>query len=397
MDNAHLYAEAQREIASRERIEATLRETDRRKDEFLAVLAHELRNPLAPIRQAAAISRAAGATDAQKRWSHDVISRQVQHMALLLDDLLDVSRITRGSLELRTQMTELSSIIDAAVETSRPILEGKDHSLAIEVPPAPVWLSADPLRIAQVLSNLLTNAGKYTDPHGEIRLQALVIGDRLRVSVADNGIGIPREALGEVFRMFSQVKTAQDRSDGGLGIGLALSRGLVELHGGTLSATSAGVGRGSEFVVDLPLLPQASLPAGAEAQAPRPAGTPRRVLIADDNVDAAETLAMCLRLEGHSVAVVNDGDAALREFAATLPDAVLLDIGMPGIDGYEVARRIRAQFPQSAVTLIAITGWGQDSDRAQALACGFNDHFTKPVAPERVLALLRDSTGTPGA
>ncbi|HTF44164.1 MAG TPA: ATP-binding protein, partial [Terriglobales bacterium] len=240
-----LYGTAQKELTSRERAEASLREVDRRKDEFLATLAHELRNPLAPIRQASAISKAVTATAAQKRWSHEVIDRQVNHMGLLLDDLLDISRITRGTLTLRLQTTTLTSIIESAIETARPISEAKRHALKIEISDEPARFAADHLRLSQVLSNLLTNAAKYTDPGGEIWLRAMCDADTVTFSVTDNGIGIPPEALAEVFSMFSQVKSAQDRSEGGLGIGLALAKGLVQLHHGTLEVRSEGIGQGS--------------------------------------------------------------------------------------------------------------------------------------------------------
>ncbi len=389
IDNARLFEAAQREIASRERAEAALRETDRRKDEFLATLAHELRNPLAPIRQAALISKAPTATDAQKRWSHDVISRQVQHMSLLLDDLLDVSRITRGTLELRTQMTELAAIVDAAVETARPAVDAKRHVLEVDIPQTPVHFAADPLRIAQVLSNLLTNAAKYTDPEGRIRLSATASAQEVTIAVADTGIGIPADSIGEIFAMFSQVKSNQDRSEGGLGIGLALAKGLVELHGGNIQARSAGIGLGSEFLVRLPVRvsrsPQRDQAHGICATPP----TCLRVLIADDNRDAAESLATLLRMDGHAVTVAHDGPQALVAFAEVQPEVALLDIGMPGLSGYEVARRVRQGSLGRAVTLIAVTGWGQDRDKAQALAAGFNHHFTKPVDPELLGRLLR--------
>ena len=260
IDNARLYEAAQTEIRHRERAEAALRETDRRKDEFLATLAHELRNPLAPIRQAALISKSPAATDAQKRWSHEVINRQVRQMALLLDDLLDISRITRGTLELRTEMTDLATVVGAAVETARPAIDAKRHVLSIDLPSERVLFAADPLRVAQVLSNLLTNAAKYTDPGGQIRLRAASEAGTVTLSVADSGIGIPADALAEVFAMFSQVKSGQDRSEGGLGIGLALSKGLVALHGGTIEVKSAGVGQGSEFVVRIPMRNLAASP-----------------------------------------------------------------------------------------------------------------------------------------
>jgi PAS domain S-box-containing protein len=391
IDNARLYEAAQAQITRREQAEAALRETDRRKDEFLATLAHELRNPLAPIRQAALISKLATATEAQKRWSHDVISRQVQHMSLLLDDLLDVSRITRGTLQLRKQATELSSVVDAAVETARPTLDAKRHRLSIDIGREKSYFSADPMRIAQVLSNLLTNAAKYTDPEGSIRLLARRTADSVVVQVIDNGIGIAEDALPRIFQMFSQVSTTQDRSDGGLGIGLALAKGLIELHGGHIEATSSGLGRGSEFTVRLPI-GVVSAPSVTDTDIRPDKETPigRRVLIADDNRDSADSLAMLLRMEGHEVAVVHTGLDALAAVSKFDPDIALLDIGMPGLNGYEVAQKIRKAQPASNLRLIAVTGWGQHSDKARARASGFDHHFTKPVEPELLMQLLRD-------
>jgi PAS domain S-box-containing protein len=388
MDNARLYEAAQREIASRERAEAALRETDQRKDEFLATLAHELRNPLAPIRQATMISMSANASEAQKRWSHEVITRQVQHMSLLLDDLLDISRITRGTLELRTEMTDLATVVDAAVETSRPIIESKQHMLSIELPHQPVLFAADPLRLAQVLSNLLTNAAKYTDPRGTIRLRATADAQNIEIAVIDTGIGITREALSAVFTMFSQVKSTQDRSEGGLGIGLALSKGVVELHGGTIQAESAGPGRGSKFTVRVPRRIIATVAAETPPVVTASRAQKRRVLIADDNRDAAESLAMLLEMEGHAVTVVHDGRQALASIETSKPDVALLDIGMPEIDGYEVARRVRGDTRTRNLMLIAVTGWGQEADKARAAAAGFDLHFTKPVEPQGLIGLL---------
>jgi PAS domain S-box-containing protein len=377
-----------RDITRQKASEELMRETDKRKDEFLATLAHELRNPLAPIRQATLISQSPSATEAQKRWSHEVISRQVHHMALLLDDLLDISRITRGTLALRTEGTNLASIIEAAVETARPVIDAKRHAFTVEIPEEPVTFVADPLRLAQVLSNLLTNAAKYTDPEGRISLVATCDADHVTLRVTDNGIGIPPEAMGNLFGMFSQVKSSKDRSEGGLGIGLALARGLVELHGGTIEAHSAGTERGSEFVVRLPIRAH-------EARQPdrQPVATPakssrRRVLIADDNRDAADSLALLLQMEGHEVTVAHDGRQAIVAFEKVRPDAALLDIGMPGLNGYDIARMIRRSPHGQAVTLVAVTGWGQDHDKAQALQAGFNHHFTKPVEPEALTALL---------
>ncbi len=377
------------EIANRQRAEAALREADRRKDEFLATLAHELRNPLAPIRQAALISKAANATDAQKRWAHDVINRQVQHMSLLLDDLLDISRVTRGTLELRTEMTELAAVVDAAVETARPLIDSKRHRFTIDVPSEPVSLAADPLRLAQVLANLLTNAAKYTDPGGDIKLRATIDADNIEIAVSDTGIGISPDALSLVFAMFSQVPSTKDRSEGGLGIGLSLAKALVELHGGRIEAHSRGLGHGSEFTV---LLPRRRIREDRETPAAIASGVDvvrRRVLIADDNRDAAESLAMLLRMEGHDVTVVHDGRDALAAFDKLLPEVAILDIGMPQLDGFEVARQVRQHSLGRAVTLIAVTGWGQEKDKTQALAAGFNHHFTKPIAPEQISRMLR--------
>jgi len=308
-------------------------------------------------------------------------------MALLLDDLLDISRITRGTLELRTEMTSVAAVVEAALETARPAIDAKRHTLEISLPDNPIRLAADPLRLAQVLSNLLTNAAKYTDPEGRIRLRASRGATTLTISVADNGVGIPPGSLADIFTMFSQVKSGPDRSEGGLGIGLALAKGLVELHGGTIEARSEG--RGSEFIVRLPIRtldppepkdPAASTPKG---------GTRRRILVADDNRDAAESLALLLKLEGHDVTVVHDGREALAAFDALEPEVALLDIGMPELNGYEVAKIVRQRPSASSVTLIALTGWGQDNDKARALAAGFDHHFTKPVEPERLMDVLR--------
>ncbi|MDB6044996.1 MAG: Multi-sensor hybrid histidine kinase [Gammaproteobacteria bacterium] len=389
-DSERLYKAAQIEIANRESADAALRDADRRKDEFLATLAHELRNPLAPIRQAALVSKAPGATEAQKRWSHDVIDRQVQHMSLLLDDLLDISRVTRGRLALRMQATDLASVIEVAVETARPALDGKRHVLSVELPSEPVRFTADPLRVAQVLSNLLTNAAKYTDPEGQIRLTAACDSDDVVIRVADSGIGISAAALPRVFNMFSQVHSATDRSEGGLGIGLALARGLIDLHEGKLEASSAGLGCGSEFTVRLPRRPV--MEAQHDESNTRATSTEircYRILIADDNRDSAETLAALLRMDGHEVTTVHDGPVALSAFGELKPQVALLDIGMPGLTGYEVARKMRQAASGASLTLIAITGWGQDVDKERAVAAGFDHHLTKPVDPRRLADMLR--------
>ncbi|GAB3554011.1 hypothetical protein GCM10027343_41540 [Noviherbaspirillum agri] len=383
------------DVTERKQHEQSLQEADRRKDEFLATLAHELRNPLAPIRQAALVSKSPLATEEQKRWSHDVIERQVRHMSLLLDDLLDVSRITRGMLHLRKEPVELAAVIDAAVETARPLIDAKKHALKIELPPEPVRFEADPLRLAQVVGNLLTNAAKYTDPGGIIQLQGEAADGEVLIRVSDNGIGIRHEALTEIFQMFTQVRSTQDRSGGGLGIGLALAKGLIELHGGSVVASSAGPGQGSRFTVRLPMRIAATPGVPADIVVPPQFSRVRKILVADDNRDAAETLAEFLRLQGHEVRVAYDGDAALAEFARFLPDVALLDIGMPGLDGNEVARRIRGLTGGADAMLIAITGWGQDKDRRRALSAGFDHHLTKPIDLQRLNLLLLDETVGP--
>jgi signal transduction histidine kinase/CheY-like chemotaxis protein len=372
------------DITQRKNQERSLVEADRRKDEFLATLAHELRNPLAPIRQAAAIARSEQASDAQRRWAHDVIERQVQHMSLLLDDLLDVSRITHGTLQLRRRKTDLEAILSAAVETARPLIDARHHQLVKDVPDD-LHVFCDSLRLAQVLANLLTNAAKYTPPGGTIRVTAALAGGDLVMSVTDSGIGIAAEDLPRVFGMFAQVRAAEEHAAGGLGIGLALARGIVELHGGRIEAWSAGPGQGSRFTVTVPGASRGPLQRNERRVQSAPDGA---ALVADDNRDAAETLAIILRLEGHDVELAHDGAAALQSFAARRPDVALLDIGMPRADGYEVARRIRADPAGVDVKLIAITGWAQEADKARSRDAGFDHHLTKPIEPSLLIELL---------
>lgn len=373
------------DVSQRKRQELELVDADRRKDEFLATLAHELRNPLAPIRQAALVASKPAITEAQRQWCNDVIERQVQHMSLLLEDLLDVSRITRGSLQLRRQPASLSALIDNAVETARPLIERRKHRLNLDLPAQQVVLDVDPLRMSQVVSNLLNNSAKYTNAGGTIDVSAAVVNDALVLSVRDNGIGIANDDFGLLFKMFAQVKAAKDRSEGGLGIGLALTRGLVELHGGTIEASSAGPGKGSTFTIRIPNVVLSS-DLGRAASPPAKVALSRRILIADDNVDAAVSLAMLLRQDGHEVDVVHDGESAIAAFAAGKPDAALLDIGMPRLSGNEVAKRLRDI--DKSVLLIAITGWGQSADRDQSAAAGFDHHLTKPVDYQTLAKLL---------
>jgi signal transduction histidine kinase/ActR/RegA family two-component response regulator len=379
------------EIGVRESAEAALREADRRKDEFLATLAHELRNPLAPIRHAVKILEVPGATDQQRDWSREVIARQVQRMALLLDDLLDVSRITRGRLELRKDYVSLQALVAAAIEPARPLIEAKHHTLEVALPSESIELEVDPLRMSQALSNLLTNAAKYTDAGGSIRVSAALEAEGLAIRVQDNGIGLSAAAMPSLFEMFSQVDSVIDRAEGGLGIGLALVKGLLALHGGTVAASSGGVGRGSEFVIRLPrsTLVPGSLEKVAEA-ATRPAASgPRgKVLVVDDNRDAAETLALVLGMFGHELLVGHTGREAIELGSRERPDAIILDIGMPDMTGYETARRIRREAWGRKTFLLAITGWGQEDDKEAARAAGFDGHLTKPVDPDQVELLL---------
>jgi signal transduction histidine kinase len=377
------------DVTDQVRANAALEEANRRKDEFLATLAHELRNPLAPIRQAALVAKATPDA-ARKEWALNVIERQVGHMALLLDDLLDVSRISRGKLELRLARVDLKSVVDAAVETAWPLVEAKRHRLDVQLPPHPVQLEVDPVRLAQVLSNLLSNAAKYTDEGGSIVLAAEERGERLLLRVRDNGIGLTPEHLGEIFALFSQVDAADERSQGGLGIGLALSRGLVQLHGGDIVAHSQGLGRGSEFSVSLPLPPRGPVQASPTlaGAAARKSAQGRRVLIADDNADALMTMAALLEMEGYEVHTAADGQQALARAEALHPEVAILDIGMPHLNGHEVATRIRASAWGRGMRLIALTGWGQAEDQERARAAGFDHHCTKPVDIERLLELV---------
>jgi PAS domain S-box-containing protein len=387
------------DIGRLKQTEEALRDADRRKDEFLATLAHELRNPLAPIRHAVRLLEVTSIDERQRQWAREIISRQVQRMALLLDDLLDVSRITRGRLELRKDYVDLAALVAAAVETARPLIDSKRHELKIVLPPESVQLEGDPLRLSQALSNLLTNAAKYTDTGGVISL-VVTVGDEIRIAVQDSGIGLSAAAIPHVFEMFSQVDSAIDRAEGGLGIGLALVKGLVGLHGGTIEVTSAGLGCGSEFTIRLPatLLVSAPRPPGHEVRmvaATAVAGC--KVLVADDNRDAADTLALLLESRGYEVVVAYSGVQALEVGRRHRPRAAILDIGMPELNGYETARRIRQEAWGRHALLLAVTGWGQENDKEQTRAAGFDHHLTKPVDPRSVEQLLDDfvrSSGT---
>jgi signal transduction histidine kinase/CheY-like chemotaxis protein len=369
------------DFTERKHAEEAVKEADRRKDEFLATLGHELRNPLASIRNATQVLRLSELPDPELRRARDIIDRQVQHMARLIDDLLDISRFTKGRLQLRKEPVELAAVVRSALEAANPFLQAQSHEFTLTLPPEPVLVDADPTRLSQVIANLLNNAAKYTDKGGHIWLTVERQGSEVIVSVRDTGIGIAAEHLPYLFEMFSQVTPALERSQGGLGIGLALVRGLVELHGGRVEAHSGGPGLGSEFIVRLPAI-EAPMPPRQEADASGEksrSGKKIRILVADDLRDSANSLAMILRLAGHDVQTAHDGLEAVQAAATFWPDVVLLDIGMPKMNGYEAARHIRKQPWGKEVALIALTGWGQEEDKRKALEAGFDHHLTKPV------------------
>jgi PAS domain S-box-containing protein len=383
------------DITDRKAAEESLREADRRKDEFLAMLAHELRNPLAPIRNAVQLMKLLGPEEPNLRRARELIDRQVVHLARLVDDLLDVSRITRGKIKLHKEPLELATVIARAVEASRPLIEERRHALAVSLPPNPVPLLGDATRLAQVFSNLLNNAAKYTEQGGQIGLTVETDGGAAVVRVRDSGVGISPELLPRVFDLFVQGDRSLARSEGGLGIGLTLVKSLVEMHGGTVEAFSDGPGRGSEMRVRLPVLEgrRGQGPGPAPAGAARTRTASRRVLVVDDQADAAESLAMLLRAEGHEVRTAPDGAAALEAARAYHPEVILLDIGLPRMDGYEVARRIRAQAGLEDVVLVAVTGYGQEEDRRRAAAAGFDAHLVKPADLAALLALFAERKG----
>jgi signal transduction histidine kinase/ActR/RegA family two-component response regulator len=377
-----------------------LRAADRRKDEFLATLAHELRNPLAPVRTGMELLlRAPDGAASQRTLA--VMERQITHMVRLIDDLLDVSRITRGKLVLKRERVNLATIIATAIEASRPLIERNQHTLRVDVKDPSIGFYADVTRLGQVISNLLNNSSNYTPPGGLIELSVAREGEYAVISVRDNGSGIPREHLERVFEMFSQVNRTLDRSQGGLGIGLALVRSLVEMHGGTVSAESAGPGLGSTFSVRLPLI-DGTLTAPVANADPTPDAQPEkletRVLVVDDNEDAAELLALMLERSGYVTTAVHDGAAALTAVEAWRPHVVVLDIGLPGMSGYDVARLLRQREQTDKLTLIALTGWGSHGDKQKALEAGFDVHLTKPVAAGALQDAIarRDAHAAPG-
>ena len=385
------------DITDRKRAETALRDADRRKDEFLATLSHELRNPLAPIRAAVEVMARARGDAAVVEQARQTMERQLLHLVRLTDDLLDVSRITQNKIELRRARIDLRAVIDSAIEATRPLFDRSDQTLTVALPDEPMWMHADFTRLAQAFSNLLNNAAKYTQSGGEIYVSAETGPHAAVVTVADTGAGIPAPMLPRIFDMFTQLQEHRDRTFGGLGIGLALARRLVELHGGTLEAHSEGIGCGSRFTTRLPLgAPVAGEAAPAGAHGAR-AELRRRVLVADDSRDTAEMMRVMLGLSGHDVRVASDGAEAVALAASFEPQIAFLDIGMPRMDGYEAARKIR-ELLDDRVMLVALTGWGQDEDKQRSRDAGFDHHLTKPPEPDVLERLIEECgarTGRP--
>ncbi|MEA3180804.1 MAG: hypothetical protein QOI59_4327 [Gammaproteobacteria bacterium] len=390
----------QSEVAERTRVEQALKAADRHKDEFLAMLAHELRNPLAPILNAVQLIRRKPFVDPQLAWSRDVIERQLGHLTRLVDDLLDVSRITRGKINLSREIVEVSDLVARAVETAQPLIVERGHQLTLDVANGSIRVFGDPLRLTQALGNVLSNAAKYTENEGRISLVARQVDGVVEIRVRDTGIGIPSELQPRIFDMFIQLNHRTGRPQSGLGIGLALVRKLLEMHGGTVTVFSEGNGLGSEFLITLPVILKETGEGAANGRTASPltlndsAGeeaTPqirRRILVADDNSDALESLATLLELGGHEVFSAANGALALESAERNLPEVALLDIGMPKLDGYEVARRIRAQPWGRRITLVALTGWGQESDRRRSGEAGFDSHMVKPLDLDKLTELL---------
>jgi signal transduction histidine kinase/CheY-like chemotaxis protein len=390
----------EREITERKRFEQELQEADRRKDEFLAMLSHELRNPLAAISNVAHVMKASPAIDPQLRWARDVLGRQTGHLTRLIDDLLDVSRITRGKVTLRREPLELKSIVAAAVETTRTLITQRGHALQVDVPEEPIPVLGDRVRLTQVVDNVLTNAAKYTPEGGRITVSLEAVagapGEAV-IRVRDTGVGIAADMLPNLFQLFRRADESLARSEGGLGIGLALARGLVEMHGGRIEALSEGHGKGSEFVIRLPRSvavevaePQHRPPAEAQKREARQL----RVLVVDDSVDSAESMAIILEMSGHDVRKAHNGPDALSAASEYRPDIVLMDIGMPGMRGHEVAQKMRETAATRDVVLIAMTGYGRQVDREQSRAAGFDHHLVKPLDFDKLNEVLTASTAS---
>jgi signal transduction histidine kinase/ActR/RegA family two-component response regulator len=392
--------ELELEVTERKRLEGELKlradelvDADRRKDEFLAMLGHELRNPLAPIRNALEIVHTKGSSEVQREWAWVVIDRQVAQMIRLVDDLLEASRIRQGKIGLRKEATELAAIIEHAVESSRALIAARKHELIESLPEEPVWLEVDPVRLAQVIANLLNNAAKYTPDRGHIWLLARIEGEEAVIRIRDAGMGISPEMLPRIFDLFSQEERTLAQSQGGLGIGLTLVKTLVEMHGGSITATSEGTGKGSEFVVRLPAMAERRLPPRTDSEDIATEAPCRRILLVDDNVDAAESLALLLSTHQNDVRTVHDGPTALETARAFQPDIIFLDIGLPGMDGYEVARRIRDDKGIQQPLLVALTGYGREEDLRRAEHAGFEAHVVKPAKLAALQRLLAQATG----
>lgn len=369
-----------RDVTLQKRVQLELKEADARKTEFLALLAHELRNPLGPIRHAVKILRARAPSPEELQWATSIIDRQTEHMTRLVEDLLDVSRITRGTIELRRERVDVATVLKSAVEASSALIERHRHQLKVTTPSQPLYVEGDVTRLTQIVANVLDNAAKYTDPGGKVWLSAEREGDNAVIRVKDSGIGITSEVLPRIFDMFTQAGLPLERSQGGLGVGLALVERLVLLHGGTVSAYSAGAGQGSQFTIKLPLAQAQKLP--AVEQRNQSIAQPRsrcKVLVVDDNVDSVDSLAMLLRMMGHEVETASDGASGLDRAVAFKPDVAILDIGLPKVNGYELAKQIREQEWSKSVILVALTGWGQEQHRRRSEESGFNHHLTKPV------------------
>jgi signal transduction histidine kinase/BarA-like signal transduction histidine kinase len=386
--------------AEQERTRAldALREADRRKDEFLAMLAHELRNPLAPIRNAVEILRISEDRGVRER-ARQLVGRQVEHLARLVDDLLEVSRITRGKVALQRLPVRLAAVVRAALDLAKPQMESQRHEVDVvnDVPGDP-WIDVDAVRMSQVLGNLLHNAAKFTPPGGKVRISTALAPDALVIAVEDNGSGIPADILPDIFELFAQGDRSLDRSRGGLGIGLSLARGLVEMHGGSVTASSAGRGQGSRFAVRLPRSVMVEAPAPAKAAAAPADSRARRVLVVEDNMDAAEAMVLLLRELGHDVHVVHDGHEAIDAARQFEPEVMLLDIGLPGLDGYELARRMRGLPALERALIVAVSGYGQEKDRQRSAAAGFDAHLVKPVDPRALIAVISaEASGTGSA
>ena len=386
---------AHENVTERRQAEEALKAASRRKDEFLALLAHELRNPLAPIRHVLQIMRLSGGHGQLLHSAFEIMERQIGHMVRMIDDLLDVSRISRGRVELRMEDVELAAVIHQAVEAATPHIANMSHKLTVSLPPAPIHVDGDLTRLAQAISNLLNNASKFTDTGGSIHLSLERDGEQAVIRVKDSGIGISVEQLPLIFDMFTQLDGSLERSQAGLGIGLTVVKNLVELHSGTVEAHSGGVGQGCEFVVRLPIREEVIEEKPKAAASDPQIKASRRILVVDDNEDSANSLATFLRLLGNETHTAFDGVEALEKAAALQPDVVLLDIGMPRLNGYEVARQIRAQPWGAQVVLVAVTGWGQDEDRLKAREAGFDCHMVKPIDPAALTSTLATLTTEP--